>query len=443
MNRVRCINPLTLQGAELTVAADKDNHNRLGYTPAEIAALPTVTQVVAFLKRMETLHLGHKCEPLILDYSGRPVAPGALTSAVRACHSPEAPDGAFVCNHLQSGRYSLKPNLTRRPWLYRGQNEVFPSVASSFSLLERRGQRIEANVRFADFFMLLSSHPLFRLFDSGIMLPGADGPVFFEMNYYGLGQHYGIRTDLLDFSSDVEVAAFFATTKWLAPHAYEPVECTPGSYGVMYAVDIDEDTTFCRQGFTTIGLQVYPRTGAQKGFCHSWDQAIPQFADINRNAAMVAFPFRHDAAANDEIYRRWQGGALLFPADELQPLAEEIRLSGEVSLDAFAYNLYANPLDNEVDNRRDLQAEGVTVNPHLRRQFTPATLTGYYADIRNGWWEHFCSQIYFGTSEAERSMAKAMRALPSDPHYAHYFDPTAWPLLNYHRNLLLSKQPHR
>ena len=58
------------------------------------------------------------------------------------------------------------------------------------------------------------------MFDAGIALEGLSKTIFLEMNYYGLAQHYGFNTGLLDFSSDIEVAAFFGATKWLATDTY-------------------------------------------------------------------------------------------------------------------------------------------------------------------------------------------------------------------------------
>ena len=59
--------------------------------------------------------------------------------------------------------------------------------------------------------ILMMSHPLVQLLDLGVELCGM---VYrFEMNLFGLTQHYYNKTSFLDLTSDPQVAAFFCHNK--------------------------------------------------------------------------------------------------------------------------------------------------------------------------------------------------------------------------------------
>ena len=136
-----------------------------------------------------------------------------------AAYSNDGSNEDFIVSRLDSGRFALKPNLKNRPFLYRGQNTFHKSIVSGFDRSSKE-EKLIANLKVAEFSLLLKTYPLFRMFDAGIALDGVSKTIFLEMNYYGLAQHYGFNTGLLDFSSDIEVAAFFGATKWLATDTY-------------------------------------------------------------------------------------------------------------------------------------------------------------------------------------------------------------------------------
>ena len=130
-------------------------------------------------------------------------------------------DNQFVTSKTASGRMTLMPNLRNKPFIYRGQNKEYPSILCGFEQENSEG-KLKQNLLVEDFIALLRSHPVFMMFDHGIKLDGYKDRFYFNMNYYGLGQHYGFTTGLLDFTSDIDVAAFFACTKNLGNDRYVP-----------------------------------------------------------------------------------------------------------------------------------------------------------------------------------------------------------------------------
>ena len=69
----------------------------------------------------------------------------------------------------------------------------------------------------------------------------------FKINYVGLSQHYYNRTNLLDLTSDMEVAKFFAVTEFSMDNDCY-VEYKGDQLGVLYYYDIQSDSFTKREG---------------------------------------------------------------------------------------------------------------------------------------------------------------------------------------------------
>jgi hypothetical protein len=336
----------------------------------------------------------------------------------------DADDDAFVFKRLDSKRYSLKPNLSSHRFIFRGQNKPYDKIQSSF---ERKtlDEKLISNLKYADFKFLLQSHPLFMLFDRGIYLPPRKKPVFIEMNYWGLSQHYGFNTGLLDFTTDISVAAFFATTKYLGDDTYEPItDTTAYPFGVIYVHQLQPEISF-KTCFRSIGLQVFPRTAKQKGLFFQEDSPF-RCEDV-----VAAFYFRHDPDLSLRIYNEMEKGAMLFPKDMLAPYAQDILKSNTISGQAFAYNLYVNPRDDMQTNLCRVRDKDHDIDFHKAWMFTEEMLEPYYKEIRHGLWESFCNQVYFAGDE-EGHIKESLLAIPNRPEYAQYFNQRGFARLQYH-----------
>jgi hypothetical protein len=429
---IQVINPFAGFSAKMPLSGP--SANVLNLTKEQIEHLPTITELVDFLHSLEQEEISCGYWDTLSDF---PMPIELLRSMGMdnpyIAYTNDAQNDQFLLNRLGSQRYCLKPNLAERPFLYRGQSKMYPRIVSSFERPDENGltseRKLVSNLKYADFLTLLKSHPLFRMFDNGINLDGFGETVFIEMNYYGLAQHYGFNTGLIDFSSDISVSAFFACTKYLGHDKYEvfmPADAL--SYGVVYVHHINPDTTF-KGPFSSIGLQVFPRSGVQKGF---FFQEVQNLIDVNE--AVVAYPFRHEAVENQKIFDRWQGGALLFPDDELSSISQQILDSKDVSLRGFAYNLYVNPRDDMNANLEKCERYGINVNKNLHYVFTEALLDKYYRNICNGWWENFCNQINFSCNEEKaKKMKTSLLELPKNHNYEQFFNKDYYDRLYYHQ----------
>lgn len=342
----------------------------------------------------------------------------------------QADNEKFIVAQTKNKRHTLKPNLRNRIYLYRGQRKDYGSIISSFSQdnLSPEQQELEQkkawekhlinNLKAEDFIALLKRHPLFMMLDRGLFLEPEKKPVFINMNYYGLAQHYNFHTGLIDFTSDIDAAAFFACTKNLGNDIYEPITDTSNNpYGVLYVHKIEPMTTFKGIGFSTIGLQLFPRTGCQKGFF--FNEIGKTIADVNKLVCPIYF--RHEAEVSQHIFDVMKKGEALFPKDSISKYAKEILEGSEVTGETFALNLYSNQEDM-AENMEVLRRHGIKVNWHKVMHFTQEMLEEVNLDLKNGLWENFCNQIYFADTKKGRMMHESLLNLPKNPAYKHYFD---------------------
>ena len=144
-----------------------------------------------------------------------------------------AGEDKFVMTRLKSGRYSLKPNLRHRKFLFRGESEFHNPCKPNLSRNPRQKRFTKELMKGQEMMLLMMSHPLVQLLDLGVELCGE--LYRFEMNLFGLTQHYYNKTSFLDLTSDPQVAAFFATTKYdEVTDTYSPMDEKDSKVGVLY-----------------------------------------------------------------------------------------------------------------------------------------------------------------------------------------------------------------
>ena len=387
------------------------------FTNEELQKLPNILELIEQLQDLE-LDVTTNSNDIEL-FNLNPIKSIYCSDRI---YANEADENQFIVNRMQSGRFCFKPNLKSHRFLFRGQNQHYPLINSSF---ERRtaDEKLLSNIQIGDFVSMLRTHPLFMMFERGIHLSPAKKPFFFEMNYYGIAQHYNFHTGMVDFTSDILAAAFFATTTNRGDDKYEVYD-GDSKYGVIYVHDINPRATFKMCGYRNIGLQIYPRTGAQRGFCYQEDwRNIPVEKTVKPNF------FRHDSKCSAIIFEKMRQGELLFPKDDLSALSNEIRHSNSVTGISFCNNLYHNQDEIQVSLDR-LKDMGIKIDWHEKKFFTEDMLKQYYENIKNGWWEEFCNQIAF-EDENEKELMESLLALPKNPHYRQFFEPNQLRFLHY------------
>ena len=325
----------------------------------------------------------------------------------------DADEKNFILTRLQSGRYSLKPNLRNRKFLFRGQTEFYDTCTPN--LFRKEKARYTADLIHGQEMMLLAlSHPMVRLLDNGINL--LDYDFTFEMNLYGLNQHYYNKTSLLDLSSDTDVAGFFATNRYdSATDTYYPMT-DENKIGVLYYYDIDSNSSFSFGGLSTIGLQVFPRSGCQSGFL----QNLGKGSNFNDNLRVKWVKFRHNADVSEHYSKMFVKGTALFPDDILSQHWRG-RNSNIISDRTVILNMIMNEhRESKSKVIRELSERGFSIRKYIV-EFIPDELHTYYEDIKNGFWEEWCQRIHFN-GDVNGKFKDAMISTVNNPTYAWAFE---------------------
>lgn len=354
----------------------------------------------------------------------------------------EAPDDKFIMTRLQTGRYSLKPNLKNRKYLFRGESEYHSLCKPNLFRNAKKRYFLDTIIYGDEMVRLLLSHPLVQLLDLGVMLDGHY--IQFEMNLYGLLQHYYNKTSLLDLTSDINVALFFATQKYdPESDTYNPITDENHVAGVLYFYEIDimEDFKYGMDNkqLSTIGLQVFPRSGKQRGFLfhHNIDD---NFNDLPR---LKAFRFKHNAKISKEISEQMNGGESLFPGDILERhWRNEDKRINTVSRDAVKINLTRNPGETIDSIEQKLKKDyGISVEDY-KPVFTADELREYYDSIKDeNYWENFCNQIYI-PGDTEGKMMNDLLNLPNNPKYEWAFKENVSHVIDYKQGVMLKQFEH-
>ncbi|MEE1022830.1 MAG: FRG domain-containing protein [Muribaculaceae bacterium] len=367
-------------------------------------------------------------------------------------HRVEAPGSGFVVSQLNpfnvwddffaderaprkafSPRFSLKPSLRRKKFLYRGQSKEYfedgkPTCKANIYRKDAVDNPLPYLIKSYEEACLASRHPLaLQLGVKGVRLFNED--FTFQLNMVGLAQHYYNRTNLLDLTSDVEVARFFATSKYNNDtDSYSAIEGdNGGELGIIYVYEIKMPMAFQPHPdyhLSTIGKQfTYMRSGMQSGFLLDLNPSM----ELHDLPHVHRFYFRHDAEISRRIFENAEEGKKYFPDDELSRHWSALRKApnGDLTISKKARELYMLlhkgdfATVDELD--RKLLAEGFRLSDELWPEFPPELLDSYYASMADGkGWRDFCRDIHFIGAEG-RFMKQALERLPEEIKYSKAF----------------------
>lgn len=348
-----------------------------------------------------------------------------------------AGDEKFVMTRLQSGRYSLKPNLRNRKYLFRGEttfhNPSRPSIFRKVSQMRFTKEMILGQ----ELYVLMLSHPLVELLDTGVDLCGV--MCRFEMNLYGLTQHYYNKTSVFDFTSDPLVAAFFATSEYdPIMDKYTPITDDKHAPGVLYYYSLDIEHDFktvggIRSPLSTIGLQVFPRSGRQKGFLFD----VNKGDDLNDTIRLNAVRFKHNAVISNRLFNYYDGGKRLFPDDILmEHWLRKYKDKNVISTRAIRMNKHFNNDMSLAEIEKEVKGLGLVIQ-NYKPSFTSDELDEYYDAVKNkGLWTDFCNQIFI-PGDKDGSMMNALMNLPNNPKYRWAFEHSEKHVIDYNKGYLL------
>ena len=339
----------------------------------------------------------------------------------------DLPSNGFILNQLASGRFSWKPNLYRRKFLYRGQSQYYDHCCPTLFRDEKKTYYLDDVIWNIEMGLLIKSHPLAKLLGEGVWM--LHDPFVFEMNTYGLCQHYYNKTSLLDLTSDIKAAQFFAVTDYKRDDAkgidQYSVHKDNGQLGVLYYYELIMPDAFQPKNgqyhLTGIGKQVFMRSGQQHGFLLN----MPRGINFNQLPQTHKVFFRHDDALSQRLFDEAHGGEDYFPVDILEKMwkrnLHKNLIEARVSYKTVEEDVANNPGETFETIKKKLEDGHITVDMSYEPHFDDDLLDEYYDKILHGWWQdEFCRDVHFAGSDGIL-YKNALMDLPNHPEYRWAF----------------------
>ena len=266
------------------------------------------------------------------------------------------PDGSFG---------AFPPNMGRR--YFRGENEdydeMYPCVPSIYRAntqedIRDRGHRKPHlihidELKLAEFELILEQFPQVKYAIQDQC----------KVHFRALAQHYELNTNLIDVTSDLGVAAFFATHYYDSEKdEYQVKEDGIGCLRVYSKASLgySEDQTF-----RMIGLQPFERPGLQCAFAVKMNKG-ENFANFSHRLL-----FKQNAKWNQKLHEAFyfNGKNILFPDEEIADVAKAIKESTVISKLAVKKYCLTGNLSNGYENEsllNDLLMEnGYSISENL------------------------------------------------------------------------------
>lgn len=259
----------------------------------------------------------------------------ALDNSVMRCLFPTyRQEGQFEAVRMPDGRTILYPCAIAFNVFYRGQSEYHKMAQPSLYRKDMsEAKRFVERIRYEELKRCIESSPLTNIFQNGVFFTYPDGrqeKLELSVDALALAQHYGIKTELLDLTTDKFVAAFFATTDY-KNGIYAPIVDNREKPGVFYRFsDTPGFGMYYSPKLRAVGLQPFSRPGEQKGLVYEMKP------DENFNDAVISKDFfMHDSQIASFIFNYMNRSQKLFPKSLLEDHADAILKSTELSRDAF------------------------------------------------------------------------------------------------------------
>ncbi|MBR5512189.1 MAG: FRG domain-containing protein [Bacteroidaceae bacterium] len=257
-------------------------------------------------------------------------------------------EGKFEIKKMADKKISLIPCGLSHNNYYRGERGYHAECKPS---LYRKNmtpaKQFVERVKYEELCILIEKYPLVQYYRNGIDYKLPDGTIRrheLSVDKMALAQHYGICTELIDFTVDKFVAAFFACTKYNYENDTYSINDEEGGDGCFYHYKDKNATSGMPQKLRAVGLQPFSRPGEQAGYVLSMN------TNENLNDLVVeAIHFKHNGKVSEFIFNYTNRSKKLFPKSILDEKAMIIKNSKVFSRKAYEMaknDFYPNESDD-------------------------------------------------------------------------------------------------
>ena len=258
-------------------------------------------------------------------------------------------DLSFNLIKMSNGKVSALPKNFLSPFnpipsFYRGEDDEYNScVPSIFRNNPTEEEILISKLKIIDFSLILKNHPKVKFAEKDGM----------DIYYDALAQHYELKTDLLDLTSDIVVAAFFATNTYdKETKSYVPKK---EGMGAIWRYQAPEIVTGDLNNLELVGLQPFDRPGVQCAFGIKL-KVGQDFSDLN-NSYKILFKQNEDYSKKiKQLFCNQNSNKLLPIEDDVCDIAGAVKKSNSVSKEAiFIYckknNIASKKINNKIENK--------------------------------------------------------------------------------------------
>lgn len=317
--------------------------------------------------------------------------------------------------------YSIKPNITQQGALFGWINDFdirHPENHKATIFEDGHPDFLLNNVIKEDLEILFESHPLYRLLQRGINLPGLSRPLRIH-NPYGLAHSYGLKSPFISLTSSLEIAAFHACNRYCpVENRFMPIT-DPNKSGIIFIFELSAPFAMI-QNLSTVGKQPFQRPGNNRLFVF---QTYPN-TNFGALPFVKGFQFRHTKESTEFFSSLWGNGIGLNPNEPIASKVSEMLKERRFSEQAFHRNLSYNPHDDPKLNLKKLMDKGYRMDKHYSAQFTIEELNRIWFDDIEGQWENFWDDVVMPMLNHRQT--SALMGLPQNPEYGAYFSPKLW-----------------
>jgi hypothetical protein len=221
--------------------------------------------------------------------------------------------------------------INMSPFYYRGENNNYESCFPNIYRCCSEEQVVINKLKIIDFSNVVKTFPQYEFAIKD----------FANVDPVALAQHYDLRTDLIDISSDIGVSAFFATSKYdEKSEQWKVINDGLGCIRKVIFIPVN-DASFIK--FKMIGLQPFKRPGVQCAFAVKLKNG-EDFA--NQSFKIV---FKQNKHLNGKIFNAFHenGKNILFPNETISEAANIIKRSKYVSDEALKIYCYEEKIEHE------------------------------------------------------------------------------------------------